>query len=124
MEKGLEISFQLQHDNEGRETVEALASLTAFDLKNQLEIDFRIFRVKMAENVFYRILFAGPRISKMHPHNLRLIREHFDALSKERYDQLMKRYRSLLKGGMVKNTQIKEISEEYDLWEDPIWQYL
>jgi len=80
MEKGLEIDFQLQPDHEDPRIVEALAGITAYGLKNRIEIDYRIFHVKLGEHKFYRILFAGPNVTKLHPHNMKEIKEYFDKL--------------------------------------------
>lgn len=124
MEKGLEINFQLQTDNEDSRIVEALAGVTSYEMKNKLEIDYRIFHVKLGEHRFYRILFAGPKVNKLHPHNMKEIKEYFDSLSKQYANDLVNRYNKLLKEKVIQERPIKEVEEEYDLWQDPIWQYI
>ena len=84
MEKGLEISFQLKNDREGQETVLALANITGNDMENEFEVDWRIFHVTLGENKFFKVLYTGKKVGKLHPGIEKKIREHFDELSKTR----------------------------------------
>jgi hypothetical protein len=124
MEKGLEIDFQLQSENEDIRIVEALAAITTYDLKDRIEMDYRIFHVRLGEHRFYRILFAGKSVNKLHPHNMKTIKEYFDGLAKQGADELINKYNKLLKEKDTVKHPIKEVEEEYDLWQDPIWQYI
>ncbi|MHB8361724.1 MAG: DUF2004 domain-containing protein [Thermoplasmataceae archaeon] len=124
MEKGLDISFQLNTGNEDNELIEALANLTGYDMKSEMKIDWRIFHVKLEEKRFFKILYSGPKINGLHPHNMEKIRNHFDSISKLEYNEVMGRYHDLLKKGELKPIPIKEMEESYDLWQDKIWQYI
>ncbi len=124
MDKGVDISFQIASGNEDQELVQALADLTGYDMGKEFKVEWRIFRVKLEEKRFFKILYSGPKINKIHPHNMKKITDHFDSLSKLSYNEVMGRYKELLKNGSIKPIPIKEMEESYDLWQDKIWQYI
>ena len=39
---------------------------------------------------FFRVLYAGPHLGKLHPVNEKRIRERFDELSHKDYEEVMK----------------------------------
>lgn len=123
MEKGLEISFQLKNDREGQETVLALGNLTGNDMKDELDIDWRIFHVTLGENKFFKVLYTGKKVGKLHPGVEKRIREHFDHLSKMDLNDLLRQYKEKQTDSNFKKVDIKELKEEYDLWQDKFWQY-
>jgi hypothetical protein len=123
MEKGVEISFQLNDDSEGVKTVEALADLTGYEVSADLEVDWRVFHVTLGENKFFKILYSGPKVTKLHPHNDRIIREKFDELAHLAYSNLMRRYEDAKRSHEFKPIRIRELKEEYDLWQDNFWAY-
>jgi hypothetical protein len=123
MEKGLEISFQLKNDREGQETVLALANITGNDMENEFEVDWRIFHVTLGENKFFKVLYTGKKVGKLHPGIEKKIREHFDELSKLELNDLMREYRQKQSSGNFRKVDIKELKEEYDLWQDKFWLY-
>ncbi len=126
MEKGLEISFEVQPGSgiDDSIIVKALAGLTWLALKDRIESDYRIFRVTKEEDRFFKILFGGPKLTKMHPLNLKVFKEKFDELSKQKAEELVSSYKDNVKKGLIQSLPIKVIHEEYDFWEDPIWQYI
>ena len=124
MDKGLEISFQIASGNEDHELVQALADLTGHDLSGEFNINWRIFKVKLEDKRFFKILYSGPKINGFHPHNMKKIQDYFDSISKMSYDEVMGRYKKLLDDGSIKPIPIKEIEESYDRWQDKIWQYI
>ena len=77
----------------------------------------------LGEEKYFRILYAGPHVGKLHPHNDKRIRERFDNLSHQSYDQVMREYQALRKQDNILTQEIQEIKEEYDLWEDRFWAY-
>ncbi|MHB1470837.1 MAG: DUF2004 domain-containing protein [Thermoplasmataceae archaeon] len=123
MEKGLEISFQLKNDREGQETVLALGNLTGNDMKDELDIDWRIFHVTLGENKFFKVLYTGKKVGKLHPGVEKRIREHFDHLSKMGLNDLLRQYKEKQTDSNFKKVDIKELKEEYDLWQDKFWLY-
>ncbi|MCL5666052.1 MAG: hypothetical protein M1315_04365 [Candidatus Thermoplasmatota archaeon] len=124
MAKGVEIAFQLNQDSESPQIVEALANLTVSTLSGKFKLDFRVFHVTLGEKKYYRVLFVGEGMNRLHPLHEKAVKETFDSLSKESPKELFSRFNDLKKEGKVKNIPIKEVKEEYDLWEDPIWQYI
>ena len=120
----MEISFQIASGNEDHELVQALADLTGHDLSGEFNINWRIFKVKLEDKRFFKILYSGPKINGFHPHNMKKIQDYFDSISKMSYDEVMGRYKKLLDDGSIKPIPIKEIEESYDLWQDKIWQYI
>ena len=123
MEKGLEISFQLKNDREGQETVLALGNLTGNDMKDELDIEWRIFHVTLGENKFFKVLYTGKKVGKLHPGVEKRIREHFDHLSKMDLNDLLRQYNEKQTDSNFKKVDIKELKEEYDLWQDKFWLY-
>ncbi|MEM0141483.1 MAG: hypothetical protein QXN66_05565 [Thermoplasmatales archaeon] len=122
MEKGVEINFEIRSSE--NIIVKALASLTWLELKHSIDMKFQIFHVSKGENRFYRVLFAGPKLSKFHPMNQRTVREKFDQLGNMNEENIISLYKEEVKKGSIKDVEIKEVREEYDLWQDPIWQYI
>ena len=78
MEKGVEIAFQLSNGTEDRELVSAMANIVGNEFRSEMDIDWRIFHVTLGENRYFRVLYAGPHLGKLHPVNEKRIRERFD----------------------------------------------
>lgn len=123
MEKGVEISFQLKDDREGVRTVEALADLTGLEVSDQLQVHWNVFLVTLEDKKFFKVLYSGGKVTKLHPHNEKLIRDTFDRLANLDYDQLMLEYAKAKKSHEFKPIEIKKVTEEYDLWQDNFWAY-
>ena len=98
-------------------------NITGNDLKGEFDLDWRIFHVTLGENKFFKVLFTGKKVGKLHPGVERKIREHFDELSKLELNELMSQYREKQASGDFKKVDIKELKEEYDLWQDKFWLY-
>lgn len=124
MEKGVEISFQLSGNAQNIDTVYALSNLTGNRFKNEFDLDWRIFHVTLGEEKFYKVLFTGRKVGKLHPRADKVIRESFDELSKKSYSDLMVMYRKAKKEPGFESRPMKELKEEYDLWDDKLWQYI
>lgn len=124
MEKGVEIAFQLSNGTEDRELVSAMANIVGNEFRSEMDIDWRIFHVTLGENRYFRVLYAGPHLGKLHPVNEKRIRERFDELSHKRYDEVMKEYREIKKKGGFVSQSIQEKKEEYNLWQDKLWDYI
>ncbi len=123
MEKGVEIAFQISSRNGDIVLVKAMADIVGNEFRNELDLQWRVFHVTLGEEKYFRILYAGPHVGKLHPHNEKKIRERFDNLSHQNYDQVMHEYQALKKQDNILTQQIQEIKEEYDLWEDRFWAY-
>lgn len=123
MEKGVEIAFQISSGNGDIVLVKAMADIVGNEFRNELDLQWRVFHVTLGEEKYFRILYAGPHVGKLHPHNEKKIRERFDKLSHQNYDQVMHEYQALKKQDNILTQQIQEIKEEYDLWEDRFWAY-
>jgi hypothetical protein len=123
MDKGVEIAFQLSGQTGDSELVKAMADIVGNEFRDELDIQWRIFHVTLGEEKYFRILYAGPHVGKLHPHNDKMIRERFDELSHQSYDQVIHEYQQLVKQGKIVTQKIHEIKEEYDLWEDRFWAY-
>ena len=123
MEKGLEISFQLSDDHEGIATVMALGNIVGNEMSATMEIDWKIFHVTLEEKKFFKVLFTGSKVSKLHPHVEKMIRDRFDELAHLSQSDLKKQYRDASNRQNFKIVKIKELKEEYDLWQDKFWQY-
>ena len=123
MEKGVEIAFQISSRNGDIVLVKAMADIVGNEFRNELDLQWRVFHVTLGEEKYFRILYAGPHVGKLHPHNEKKIREKFDNLSHQNYDQVMHEYQALKKQDNILTQQIQEIKEEYDLWEDRFWAY-
>lgn len=124
MEKGVEIAFQLSNGTEDRELVRAMANIVGNELKKEMDVDWRIFHVTLGENRYFRVLYAGTHLGKLHPHNDKAIRERFDHLSHQGYDEVMQQYRVMKKNKEFITQEIQEKKEEYNLWQDRLWDYI
>ena len=124
MEKGVEIAFQLSNGTEDRELVSAMANIVGNEFRSEMDIDWRIFHVTLGENRYFRVLYAGPRLGKLHPVNEKRIRERFDELSHKDYEEVMIEYREIKKQGNFVSQSIQEKKEEYNLWQDKLWDYI
>ena len=124
MEKGVEIAFQLTNGTEDRELVSAMANIVGNEFRSEMDIDWRIFHVTLGENRYFRVLYAGPHLGKLHPVNEKRIRERFDELSHKDYEEVMKEYREIKKKGGFVSQSIHEKKEEYNLWQDKLWDYI
>ena len=124
MEKGVEIAFQLSNGTEDRELVSAMANIVGNEFRSEMDIDWRIFHVTLGENRYFRVLYAGPHLGKLHPVNEKRIRERFDELSHKGYEEVMKEYREIKKRGNFVSQSIQEKKEEYNLWQDKLWDYI
>jgi len=123
--KGVEIAFQIDKDSES-EIVAALGNLTGNYFKNvdNMDITWRIFHVTLDKEKYYRVLYKGDKISNLHPENKKKIKEKFDQLSKTDYNSLMDEYEKASRKPGFEKIGIKELTEEYDLWQDPLWNYI
>ncbi|MCL5679195.1 MAG: DUF2004 domain-containing protein [Candidatus Thermoplasmatota archaeon] len=124
MEKGVEIAFQLSNGTEDRELVSAMANIVGNEFSSEMEIDWRIFHVTLGENKYFRVLYAGPRLGKLHPVNKKRIKERFDELSHKSYEEVMNQYKAIKKKGNFISQPIQEKKEEYNLWQDKLWDYI
>ena len=124
MEKGVEIAFQLSDGAEDRDLVIAMANIVGNEFRNEMQIDWRIFHVTLGDSKYFRVLYAGPRLGKLHPVNEKRIRERFDELSHRSYKEVMDRYRDIKKIHDFISQPIQEKKEEYDLWQDKLWNYI
>jgi len=91
MEKGLEITFNVNVIN-SKEIVEALANLTGNEFRNEIEIHWRIFHVKLGDNRFYKVCYTGPKLTKLHPLMEEKVKKRFDELAHYTEEELMKIY--------------------------------
>jgi len=123
MEKGLDIAFQL-NGRDDRNTVLALADLTGNFFATHLDIQWRVFHVTLGDQKYYRILFTGKGTGRLHPGVHREIREKFDALSHMKFSDLMKLYEEQRRMAGFLNSRIMDLKEEYDLWQDRLWDYI
>ncbi|MEM0134165.1 MAG: DUF2004 domain-containing protein, partial [Thermoplasmatales archaeon] len=124
MEKGVEIAFQLSNGTEDRELVRAMSNIVGNELKKEMDVDWRIFHVTLGENKYFRVLYAGPHLGKLHPHNEKMIRERFDNLAHQDYDHVMQQYKQMRKDKNFLTQEIQEKKEEYNLWQDKLWDYI
>lgn len=122
MEKGLEIKFKVPSSNE-RGIVEALANLVGNEFREDLDIQWRIFDVKLADERFYKVCFTGHKMNRLHPHVEERVRKRFDELAHEDYKELMRKYNEEKREADFRKEGIKRIEEEYDLWQDNFWKY-
>ncbi len=123
--KGVEIAFQINKDSES-EIVAALGNLTGnyFKTVENMDITWRIFHVTLDKEKYYRVLYKGEKISDLHPENKKKIRQKFDQLGKMDYNTLMDEYEKEGRKQEFEKVGIKEITEEYDLWQDKLWNYI
>ncbi|MGP6239434.1 DUF2004 domain-containing protein [Cuniculiplasma sp. SKW4] len=124
MEKGVEISFQLNDKENDTRLVEALGNLTGNYFYSKFNLHWRIFRVTLEEKIFYKVLFTGKKINRLHPKNEEEIREEFDKLSHMDYNSLMNMYEEESKKEEFVTIRIQNLKEEYDLWQDKLWNYI
>ena len=124
MEKGVEIAFQLSNGTEDRELVSAMANIVGNEFSSEMKIDWRIFHVTLGENKYFRVLYAGPRLGKLHPVNEKRIKERFDELSHKSYEEVMDQYKAIKKKANFISQPIQEKKEEYNLWQDKLWDYI
>ncbi|MGC8515525.1 MAG: DUF2004 domain-containing protein [Thermoplasmata archaeon] len=123
MEKGVEIAFQISSGTGDSQLVKAMADIVGNEFRKEMDLQWRVFHVTLGEEKYFRVLYAGPHVGKLHPHNEKKIRERFDNISHQSYDQVMHEYQALRKQDNILTQQIQEIKEEYDLWEDRFWAY-
>lgn len=123
MTKGLEISFQVNDSRHEETIVMHLANLTGNEMRKKAELQWRIFNVTLGENRFFKVLFTGPKVNRLHPELEKEIRQYFDSLSKMSTDELNKKYGEKMKEKDFRVEHIRELKEEYDLWQDKFWQY-
>lgn len=124
MKKGVEISFQLSDSKESREVVKALGNITGNHFLNKYVDKWNIFHVTLGEHLFFKVLYSGNKIGKLHPSVEKEIREYFDELSRKSQKELIEEYAGLKKNKDFINVDIKELKEEYDLWQDRLWDYI
>ncbi|KPV45825.1 hypothetical protein SE19_08205, partial [Acidiplasma aeolicum] len=120
--KGLEIAFQLNNEKDF-DVVPALANLTGNYFKNEekMDITWRIFHVTLGDQKYFRVLYRGDKINDFHPEIKKKIREYFDKLAHLNFEQLMELYNKSKESNGFNIINIKEITEEYDLWQDKLW---
>ncbi|MCL4328642.1 MAG: DUF2004 domain-containing protein [Candidatus Thermoplasmatota archaeon] len=123
MEKGLEISFRVGGGAHEIEVTEALANIIGNRFKAQIDMDWRIFHVTLGNEKFFKVLYTGRKVGRLHPHIEKKIREDFDTLSKNSYESLLHLYKKEKRTPGFEVKQIKQLKEEYDLWEDRFWEY-
>lgn len=123
--KGVEIAFQLNNDKES-DVVMALGNLTGNYFRNveHMDITWRIFHVTLDKEKYYRVLYRGNKLSDLHPENKKRIRRKFDELGKTDYNTLMDEYEKESGKEGFEKVGIKELTEEYDLWQDKLWNYI
>ena len=123
MDKGLEITFDVS-DEDQLEITEALANVVGNEFLKKIEIDWRIFHVKLDKDKFFKVCFLGPKMSKLHPLMEDEVKDRFDELSRIKRKNLLKIYREEREKPSFKVQHSKEVTEEYDLWQDNFWSYL
>lgn len=121
---GVEIAFQLNNEKD-ENVVLALANLTGnyFKQDEKMDITWRIFHVTLDKDKYYRVLYRGEKLSDLHPENKKKIKNKFDELGKTDYETLMVEYDAELRNQNFQKVGIKELTEEYDLWQDKFWNY-
>ncbi len=122
MEKGLEITFKVS-DVDQKQITEALANLVGNEFTNKIDIDWRIFHVKMGNERFFKVCFTGSKMSRLHPILEKQVRQRFDTLSKTSKEEILSLYREEEKKKTFKRQFAREVEEEYDLWQDNFWAY-
>lgn len=122
MERGLEITFTVA-DKDERRIVEALANVVGNEFLREFNVDWRIFRVDKGEDRFYKVCFIGKKLSRLHPLIEERVKKRFDELSKYQKDVLLKRFNTEKTKTSFKLRPVRDIREEYDLWNDNFWQY-
>ncbi len=122
---GVEIAFQLEKAGEN-DVVSAISNLTGnYFLQNELsDLKWQIFHVTLDKDKYYRVLYKSEKLNDIHPVMKKKLREKFDEYGKYNYDNLMELYNKEKLNNNFKIRDIKEITEEYDLWQDPLWNYI
>lgn len=122
---GLEIAFQLNNEKD-TEVVTALGNLTGNYFKNNenVDISWRIFHVTLDKDKYYRVLYRGKKINDLHPEIKKKIKEKFNELSKMDFNSLMNLYKKSMEDKNFAVINVKDVTEEYDLWQDPLWNYI
>ena len=122
---GLEIAFQLNNEKD-TEVVTALGNLTGNYFKNNenMDITWRIFHVTLDKDKYYRVLYRGKKINDLHTEIKKKIKEKFNDLSKMDYNSLMDLYKKSMEDKNFAVINVKDVTEEYDLWQDPLWNYI
>lgn len=123
MNRGLEITFSVS-DKDQLEITEALANIVGNEFMKKMDIDWRIFHVKLDDKKFFKVCFIGQKMSKLHPFVEDDVRSRFNQLSKNPKEDLLKIYREERKVPSFKVQHSREVTEEYDLWQDNFWSYL
>ena len=124
MKKGLEIAFQPLDNEHSDEIVRALADLTGNAISEKMPLRWQIFHVTLDDQKYYRVLYLRPDDKKLGRRLKIVIRENFDSFAHMDLKDLLGRYsEEEKKNGFVKG-RMSELKEEYDLWEDKIWQYI
>ncbi len=123
MEKGLEIAFQTVEGMD-ENLVQALAAITAEEFSGKFDISYRIFLVTLGDQKYFRILFKSNSLTSEHVFNRKLVKKKFDEIAHMNYNDVMSRFESLKRDDKIGDVPIKEVKEEYDLWEDPLWKYI
>ncbi len=125
MLRGLEIAFQLNNSGE-TDVVQALGDLTGnyFKKNKDPNLDWRIFHVTLGDNKYFRVLYKNERDTIL-GHGLKAkIKQKFDDLSHMSYDSLIELYKNESSREDFEKKPIKELTEEYDLWQDKLWYYI
>ena len=124
MEKGVEISFQVNGNEKDSSLVEVLGNLTGNYFESLFDLQWRIFHVTLEDKIFYKVLFTGKKLNKLHPKNEESIRKKFDELAHMEYKDLMNLYEKESKKDGFRKVKIQDLKEEYDLWQDKLWNYI
>lgn len=122
MEKGLEITFTIS-DKDEREIVEAMANIVGNEFLMEFDIEWRVFHVEKAEDRFYKVCFTGRKLSRLHPMIEGKVKERFDNLSHLSKKELLNEYDRKRRNSDFRREYVRDIREEYDLWNDNFWQY-
>ncbi|MCL4447828.1 MAG: DUF2004 domain-containing protein [Thermoplasmatales archaeon] len=122
MEKGLEITFKVS-DIDERQITEALANIVGNEFLERIELDWRIFHVKLEDERFFKVCYTGPKMSRLHPLLEKEVRMRFETLSLSSKDEILKLYREEEKKKAFRRQYTREVEEERDLWQDNFWAY-
>ncbi len=123
MERGLEITFKVT-DQDQRQITEALANIVGNEFLPKIDLDWRIFHVKLGDERFFKVCYSGPKLTRLHPILEKEVRERFDALSHESKEDILQMYRQAEREKNFKRKYVRELEEERDLWQDNFWAYL
>jgi hypothetical protein len=122
VEKGLEITFKVS-DIDERQITEALANIVGNEFLERIELDWRIFHVKLEDERFFKVCYTGPKMSRLHPLLEKEVRMRFETLSLSSKDEILKLYREEEKKKAFRRQYTREVEEERDLWQDNFWAY-